>query len=236
MANETSPQHLGVNRCEMMKHNGARNEQQLRVLIVDDHDVVREGIATILAQRYPECLIAAASCYGEAINHIHDADWSLMITELAIPGRGGIELVREVVKLRKEMPVLVFTRHKEEEYGIRAIKSGAAGFVCKEAGSDILLHAVGQLLDGRRYVSNGLAQSLVSFVRRDEDGPPHEKLSDREFQVLSMIGKGSTIKEIAGECCLSVKTVSTYRARIQQKLGLKSLAEIVRYCLENSLV
>ena len=220
---------------DMSEVNNARQGAVISILIVDDHEVVREGVALVLGRRFSNCIVGHASSYGEAMEQIHQAKWDLVITDLSINGRGGIDLIHEITTLRRDLPVLVFTMHDEQDYGIRAIKNGAAGFVRKGAGVKILMDAVGQVLQGRRFVSADLAQSLMSYIGKKTDGPPHEKLSDREFQVLCRIGRGVAMKEIGAELHLSVKTVSTYRARIFEKLGLKSLAEIVRYCIEHSL-
>lgn len=207
----------------------------ISILLVDDHEVVREGVARVLGRRYNNCSLGHASTYERAVEMIHDGNWSLVITDISINGRGGIDIIQEVNSYRKDLPVLVFTMHEEQDYGIRAIKNGAAGYVCKAAGVKTLVEAVDQVLQGRRFVSPDLAQSLVSWVRKDSDGPPHGKLSDREFQVLCRIGRGVAIKEIGAELNLSVKTVSTYRSRVLEKLGLKSLADIVKYCIEHRL-
>jgi DNA-binding NarL/FixJ family response regulator len=228
-------QGLLQSRNDMSEMKNNQEGAVISILIVDDHEVVREGVALVLGRRFKDCVVGHASSYGEAMELIHNARWDLVITDLSINGRGGIDLVNEITGLKRGLPVLVFTMHEESDYGIRAIKNGAAGFVRKDSGVKALMEAAVQVLQGKRYVSNELAQSIVSFIGKDEAGPPHLKLSDREFQVLCRIGHGEPMKEIAAELFLSVKTVSTYRARILDKLGMRSLAEIVKYCIEHSL-
>jgi DNA-binding NarL/FixJ family response regulator len=210
-------------------------DKPFSVLLVDDHEVVREGIARVLGRKFTNCKVGNACSYGEAVDAIHANSWDMVITDLSINGRGGIDLIQELIAIRKNLPVLVFSMHDEQDYGIRAIKSGAAGYVRKGAGVSVLLEAIGMVLSGKRYISPELSQSLVSYVTKDTDRPLHEKLSDREFQVLQRIAKGVTLKEIGGELHLSVKTISTYRARILSKLGLTNFAEIMRYCIKHSI-
>ena len=219
----------------MSENRTAVQDAALSILLVDDHEVVREGIAMVLGRRFSNCRLGHASSNSEAIEQVHQSDWNLVITDLTINGRGGIDLIHEISSACKGLPILVYTMHDEEEYGVRAIISGATGFVRKGAGVKTLLEAVGQLLQGRQFISPELSQKLVTFIRKGKGGPLHEKLSDREYQVLCRIGKGMAIKEIGAELFLSVKTVSTYRARILEKLGLKNLADIVRYCIEHTL-
>jgi two-component system, NarL family, invasion response regulator UvrY len=205
------------------------------ILLVDDHEVVREGIAMVLGRRFSKCRLGHASSNSEAIEQVHESSWNLVITDLSINGTGGIDLIQEINSSHKGLPILVYTMHDEQEYGVRSIMSGASGFVRKGAGVKTLLEAVGQLLQGKQFISPELSQSIVAFIRKDKSGPLHEKLSDREYQVLCRIGKGMAIKEIGADLFLSVKTVSTYRARILDKLGLRNLADIVRYCIEHTL-
>jgi DNA-binding NarL/FixJ family response regulator len=205
------------------------------VLIVDDHEIVRDGVSRIVESRFPGYHARPVSSYGEAIDVFHSDPPALVITDLSIQGRGGIDLIQEIATTRQNLPILVFSMHGEKDYGLRAIKSGAWGYVQKSDGVKELVNAIEQVLAGKRYVSTDLAQTLVSFFRKDTDRPPHDRLSSREFQIVCKLAKGASIKEIASELFLSVKTVSTYRARIFTKLGIKSIADLVRYALDHDL-
>lgn len=205
------------------------------ILVVDDHEIVREGIRRIVGRHFKNCGITEAASHAQAMEKVFATEFDLIICDLALGGRGGIDLIQEISTLKRELPVLVYTMHAEEEYGIRAIKNGAWGYVRKGVEVGHLVEAIRELLKGKRYVSPELAQKLVNFVRQDGDQPPHEKLSNREFQVLRRLTQGAPIKEIGAELHLSVKTVSTYRARIFRKLGIQSIAALVCYSLEHGL-
>jgi DNA-binding NarL/FixJ family response regulator len=218
----------------MKNTNG--NHRPMHILIVDDHEVVRDGVGRLIEVHFQNYTARLAASYGEAIEAVHKDDVAMVITDLAIDGRGGIDLIREISSRPNSPPILVYSYHDEQEYGVRAIKNGASGYIQKSQTIAQLKEAIAQTLAGKRYVSPEFAQSLVSFVRRDTERPAHESLSDREFQVLCRLGRGVTIKDTGAELHLSVKTVSTYRSRILQKLQLKSIADIVRYCLDRRLV
>ena len=211
-------------------------EKLVQVLVVDDHEVLLEGVKKIILRNFERVAVTGVATYNEALAKVHEHAWNLVITDLNINGRGGIDLIEEMLAVRKGMPVLVYTMHEEEELGVRAIKSGAFGFVRKGDPAKSFIDAISQILSGRKFISSSLAQSLVSYIRREDERPAHDTLSAREFQVLLRLAKGASTKEIAGELCLSVKTVSTYRSRILEKLQVKSLAEIVKYSLEHKLL
>lgn len=213
----------------------ARDHQLKSILIVDDHEIIRDAISRIIEARFPQYRARPVSSYGEAIEIFHNDPLALVITDLSIQGRGGIDLIQEIATTRKDLPILVFSMHGEKDYGLRAIKSGAWGYVQKDESIRELVEAIEQVLAGKRYVSTDFAQTLVSFFKKDADRPPHECLSSREFQIICKLAKGASIKEIACELYLSVKTVSTYRARIFTKLGIKNIADLVRYALEHNL-
>ncbi len=217
-----------------MLMNSAEGKSRSRVLIVDPQEVVQQGLASVFGSADGFELVSAYT-YGDAVQIVHDNKLELVIMDLELPGRGGIDLIKEIYSIRRDLPIIVYTMHDEIEYGLRAIKCGAWGFVKKSDSLVNLREAVSQTMSGRRYVTPELAQSLMSFIRKDTDRPPHEMLSDREFQVLCALARGQQIKHIAAELFLSVKTVSTYRARILQKLELKGLADIVKYCLDHKL-
>jgi two-component system, NarL family, invasion response regulator UvrY len=206
------------------------------ILIVDDHEIVRDGVARIINAEFGDYEPVAVATYGEAIDAAHSGNLALVIADLSIVGRGGLDLIREISNLNRALPLLVYSMHDEKEFGLRAIRNGAWGYVQKGSTLAEFTGAIRQVLAGQRYVSADLAQSLVSFVRHDSDRPPHERLSTREFQILCRLAKGTSVKDIGSELFLSVKTVSTYRARIFTKLGVKSIAQMVRYAIERGLV
>lgn len=212
-----------------------RNQTRM-ILIVDDHEIVRDGLARIIRSEFSDYEPILVATHGEAIDVAHSGNLALVITDLSILGRGGIDLIQEISAINRSLPVLVYSVHDEKEFGVRAIRNGAWGYVQKGSTLVELSGAIREVLAGRRYVSAELAQSLASFVRNDSDRPPHERLSTREFQILCRLAKGVSIKEIGTELILSVKTVSTYRARIFAKLEIKSIAQMVRYALERGLV
>ena len=205
---------------------------------MDDYGVVREGIRHLIKNSLSdrELDVIDASTYGDAIALIHTHNLSLVITDITIRGRGGIDLIQEICRQPEQIPVLVFTDLSEEEFGVRAIRAGASGFVNKADGNELLLEGISKTLQGKRYISPKLADSLVSYVQRNNGTLPHHTLSDREFQVLLKLARGSSIKEISGELFLSIKTISTYRARIFEKMKIHSIADAIRYCIENGLV
>lgn len=216
--------------------NKAERKPVKSVLIADDHEIVRVGLARIIGVEFggyqPVCV---ATC-DDAVEVARSGDLALAIVELSISGRGGMDLVREISSIERSPPVLVYSVHDESDFGLRAIRNGARGYVQKKSTLAELREAIRELLAGGRYVSKALAQSLASYVRGASDRPSHERLSAREFQILCRLAEGMSIKGIGAELVLSVKTVSTYRARICAKLGVRSIAEMVRYALERGLV
>ena len=199
------------------------------ILLVDDHPVVRQGIARVLAEAIPDLRINEAVGGEEALAHLRSATCHLILLDLTLRGDSGLTLLR---KLRREfpaIPVLVVSMHSVDQFAARALQAGAAGYVTKDSDPEELVRAVRAALGGGRYVPSALEPPA-------EDGPAHEALSDREYQVLRMIGAGRTVSEIGTELGLSVKTVSTYRARILEKLQLRTSAELIHYAIVNRLV
>ena len=208
----------------------------IRILIVDDHSVVRRGIVEILRNELQDAVLEEAGSAQEALDAVWKEDWSLVLLDISLPGRSGLDLLKEIKTARPKMPVLILTMHAEDQFAVRALKAGAAGYLTKENSPDILLQAVRRLLGGGKFITPTLAERLALQLDSDSTKMPHESLSDREFEVLRLIGSGKTVGEIAGQLCLSVKTISTYRARILEKMGLGNNAELAQYCLRNSLV
>jgi len=207
-----------------------------KILIADDHAVVRNGLTKILKEADGGICVDEAENGQEALAKALQASYEMVLMDISMPGRGGLEVLKEIKSHRPKLPVLMLSMHPEEEYAVRALRAGASGYVTKDSAAEELVGAVRKVLGGGRYVSASLAEKLAFEMEADVDRPPHEILSDREFQVMRMIASGKTVKEIAQELSLSVKTISTYRSRILEKMRLKNNAELTRYAFENRLV
>jgi two-component system invasion response regulator UvrY len=208
----------------------------MRVLIVDDHALFRRGLRETLAESYAKVTFGEAKTAQETLEFVRRQDWDVVILDISLPGKSGLDILDDLKRLRPKLPVLLLSMHPEEQFARRALKSGAAGYLTKESVPEELKEAVSRAARGGRYVSRTLAEKLAMDLREGADVPLHELLSDREFQVLRMIASGKSVKEIADEIALSVKTVSTYRARILEKTGMKTNAELIRYALQAQLV
>ncbi len=208
----------------------------IRVLIADDHAVVRQGLKQIL-RSIPELTVAGESSSGdETLEKLRAEEWDLVILDISMPGRNGLELLKLLKHEHPKTPVLVLSMHSEDQFAVRMLKAGASGYLTKESASEELVKAVRKIISGGKYVSPTLAEKLASQMHPDFDRPPHEVLSDREFQVMRMIARGQTVKEIADELMLSVKTISTYRTRALEKLELRTNAQLIHYAIQNGLV
>ena len=208
----------------------------MRILIADDHAVFRRGLAETLGEAFSRVTFGEAKTAQETLEHVRRQDWDVVILDISMPGKSGLDILDDLHRLRPKLPVLLLSMHPESQYARRALKSGAAGYLTKESVPEELKEAVRRVQAGGRYVSATLAETLVFDLRRAPDTPVHELLSDREFQVLRMIASGRTVKQIADDIALSVKTVSTYRARILLKTGMTTTAELIRYALQTHLV
>jgi DNA-binding NarL/FixJ family response regulator len=208
----------------------------MRVLIADDHAVFRRGLRETLAESFSRVTFEEAKTAQEALEHVRRKDWDVVILDISMPGKSGLDILDELKRLRPKLPILLLSMHPEEQFARRALKAGVAGYLTKESVPEELKAAVRRVVVGGRYVSATLAEKLAVDLREGADTPLHELLSDREFQVLRMIASGKTVKDIAEELSLSVKTVSTYRARILEKSGMKTNAELIRYALQTQLV
>ena len=215
---------------------GARTVPFIRVLIVDDHAMVRRGLRALLSDEFRGAVFGEAADAPQAVEQLRKKEWDVVLLDITLPGKGGLDLLKELRAEWPRLPVLVLSGHKEDQYALRVLKAGAGGYVTKESASEELAKAVRKILAGGRYVSPELAEKLASGVNRDLARTPHETLSDREYDVMSRIGSGKTVTEIAEELSLSPKTISTYRARVLEKLGVKNSAEIVQYAIRNGLV
>jgi two-component system, NarL family, invasion response regulator UvrY len=207
----------------------------MRILIVDDHSLVREGIRRFLTGEIEGSEFGEAASSPEALDRVRDEEWDVVMLDLSLPGRTGLETLKDIHALRPNLPVLVLTMYAEEQYGLRAFRAGAAGFITKESALSELVAAVRKVAGGGKYVTPSIAEKLATNIQDAAGRPPDEALSDRELQVLRMLGSGKTVKDIGVELALSVKTVSTYRTRILQKLRMRTTAELIRYVVARNL-
>ncbi len=206
-----------------------------RILIADDHFAIRHGLETLLKLEFPNCQFGVASTQPETLERASSARWDVVILDLNMPGRGGLETIRELKDISPSTGILIYTAHPEDQVGVRALRAGADGFVTKDRPPDELVKAVRRLLDGKRYISDTLADRIADVLSQPEQGEAHDVLSDREYQILRMLGSGVSSTDIALQLHLSVKTVSTYRTRVLQKLNLQTTAELIRYAVENKI-
>jgi DNA-binding NarL/FixJ family response regulator len=205
-----------------------------RLLIVDDHDVVRDGVKRILEDLPGTITFGEAGTIADALRLVREQTWDAAVLDLSLGSTGGLELLKELRRLHPRLPVVILTMHSEVQYARRAFQAGAAAYVTKDSARQDLVKAVLKAIEGGRYVSPALAEALVLRLQ-GAAGQPHECLSDREFEVLRLIGSGKTVSEIAILLSLSNKTISTYRARVLEKMNMKNSAEITRYVVENNL-
>ena len=208
----------------------------IRILISDDHAIVREGIKQILADTNDLVAAGEATNGHEVIELVRRQDWDMVLLDLAMPGKDGLETLKDIKREKPKLPVLVLSIYPEEQYAVRALKAGASGYLTKESAPEELIAAIRKVSQGGKYISSSLAEKLASHLEVDAEKPVHETLSDREYQVMLMIASGKTVKEIGDEMCLSVKTVSTYRARALSKMGMKNNSEFTYYAIKHGLI
>ena len=210
--------------------------KRLRVMIADDHAIVRQGLRQILSDT-KDMEVAGEACNGvEALQMSREGVWDVVLMDVSMPDRNGIDALKLLKKEQPRLPVLILSMYPEDQYAIRALKAGAAGYLNKQSAPDQLVTAIRQVASGKKYVSASLAMELAEAIGEDSDRPLHEKLSDREYQTLCMIASGKTLTQIAEELNLSVKTVSVYRARLLEKMRLRNNAELTHYGLKFGLV
>jgi DNA-binding NarL/FixJ family response regulator len=208
----------------------------IRILIVDDHAILRRGLRALLSDAFHEAEFGEASNAEQALEQLGEKGWDVALLDITLPGKSGLDLLKEFKAARPRLPVLVLSVHPEDQFAVRALRAGAEGYMTKESAPEELVQAIRKILAGGRYVSPTLAEELALGLTKDFARTPHETLSDREYEVMCRIASGRTVTEIAGDLSLSVKTISTYRARILEKLGVKNSAEITRYAIRNGLV
>ena len=209
---------------------------RLRILIVDDHPIVRLGLRQTLADAAEIGEIGEAATPQQALDLIRQREWDAVILDIGLPGRGGLEVLKDIKDELPRLPVLILSMHSEDQFGVRAMRAGAAGYLTKEAAPENLVNAIRKVVSGGRHISQELAERLATELTLDTARPLHASLSDREFDVLRLIASGQTVGEIADRLSLSVKTVSTYRARVLDKMRLKNNAELMQYALTNRLL
>ena len=208
----------------------------MKILLTDDHALVRQGLKLILADHFKRAVFGEARNAQEAFARVSKEKWDVALLDVTMPGPSGVEVLKEMKRLRPKMPVLILSMHPEDQFAVRMLKTGAAGYLTKESAGEELVGAIEKVVSGRRYISASLAERMASYLDKDVQKLPHERLSDREFLVLRMIASGKTVGQIAKELSLSVKTISTYRARLLEKMDMKNNAELTHYAMQNNLV
>ena len=208
----------------------------IRILIADDHAIFREGLRQIL-EDVPDIVVADEASSGlEVIDKVSKYDYDLLVLDIAMPGLNGLDTLKLLKSRKPRLRVLVLSMYPEDQYAVRAIKAGAAGYITKASASEDLIEAIGRISKGGRYISTSVAERLLFDFEAETEGPVHERLSDREYQILCMIARGKTVSEIADELILSVKTISTHRVHILEKMNMKNNAELTNYAIKNNLV
>ncbi len=208
----------------------------IRLLVADDHAVVRDGIRHALEKTEDIIVADEAQNCREVLEHAEKNDYDVVLLDISMPGRGGMDVLKELKAATKKLAVLILSMHPEDQYAVRALRSGAAGYLTKESAPDELITAIRKVATGGKYVSAALAEKLAGALVVSSTGSLHDQLSDREFQIMCMLSSGLTQTDIADRLCLSIKTISTYRMRILAKMGMSNNAEITRYAIDNGLV
>ena len=208
----------------------------IRILIADDHSVVRKGLRQILLEGFPTAHIEEVPDAEEMIKKIIQFPWDVVISDLSMPGRSGLEALQQLKQINPKLPVLILSIHPEDQYALRVLKAGASGYLSKDMAPDELVNAVQRVMLGKKYITASIAEKLASVLDQDSGKAAHESLSDREFSVLKLLAAGKSVSEIAESLFLSVTTVSTYRSRIMAKMGMKNNADITLYSIEHKLI
>lgn len=207
----------------------------IEVLVVDDHAIVREGLKQILSHTSDIVAADDASNGREVLDKISQKDYDVLLLDISMPGKDGLDILKDLKRIKPRLNVLVLTAHPEEQYAVRVLKAGAAGYMTKGCAGEELANAIRKVSTGRKYISPTLAEKLAYDLTGDLEKTPHERLSDREYQVMRLIASGKTVTAVAGELFLSVKTISTYRTRILQKMDMKTNADLTHYAYDNRL-
>lgn len=208
----------------------------IRILIADDHWMVRRGLKEILLEEFPSALIDEAADGTELLKKVMKKGWDIVLTDLSMPGRSGLDALQQVKQLYPKLPVLVLSIYPEEQYAVRVLKAGASGYLNKDMAPEELINAVHRVLSGKKYITPSIAEKLVSKFNETSYNLSHEHLSDREFEVFKLLAIGKSVSDIAAEFNLSVTTISTYRSRILTKMNMKTNADLTQYAVEQKLI
>ncbi|MCE3221900.1 MAG: Response regulator, LuxR family [Nitrospira sp.] len=208
----------------------------MKILVVDDHAVVRHGVKQILTEHFHCSIIGEARNAEEMMDQVRERHWTIVILDVGMPGKGGLDALKELKQLRPKLPVLVLSAYPEDQLALRMLKAGASGYLTKDSAPTELVQALRKIIAGGKYVSAAVAELLALNLESDSEKPLHEQLSDREYQVMCLIAVGKSLKEIADDLCVSISTINTYRARILEKMQLKNNTELTHYALKNGLV
>jgi two-component system invasion response regulator UvrY len=207
----------------------------LKILLADDHAVVRHGVKQILDAAFPQSVFGEAQNGRELLALVRNEKWDIVVLDLTMQGGSGLDVLKQIKHDHPQLPVLILSMYPEEQYAVRAIKAGAAGYLNKEGAPEELVTALQKIFEGGQYISSSVADELVQHMRQADDRPLHEQLSDREYQVLCMIASGKEVKQISMDLSLSAKTISTYRARLLEKMNMQTNAELTHYAVQNGL-
>ena len=208
----------------------------IRILVADDHAIVRRGLRQIVADESDMEVVGEAQTAQKILDLARQEEWDVIVLNISMPGRGGFEALKALKQSHSKRPVLVLSMYPEDQFAVRAFRAGAAGYMTKESAPEELVQAIRKVVRGGKYVSPSLAEKLAAELGEDAERPPHEALSEREYHVLCLLASGKTVTQIAAEMSLSVKTISTYRARLLEKMRMKTNAEVTRYAIEHRLV
>lgn len=208
----------------------------IRVLIADDHAIVRKGIKQLLLEKYPTAIIGEADDAENLVKKVIDDKWNVVICDMSMPGRSGLDALKQIKQASPQLPVLIMSMHPADQYAVRVLKAGASGYLSKDSIHDELINAVQTVLLGRKFITSSIAEKLMEVFETDSDQALHELLSDREFDVFKLLASGRTVSEIADQFSLSATTVSTYRSRILEKMKMRTNAELTRYALEKKFI
>ena len=208
----------------------------INILIADDHAIIRKGLIQLLTEAFSDAKITEVGNGIELLRKVRDNKYNIVISDLSMPGRSGLESLKQLKEEFPKLSVLILSMHPEDQYALRVLKAGASGYLCKESASEELVNAVRIILGGRKYISQAVAEKLAENIGQDPNKAIHEALSDREYEVLKLIAKGNTVSEISEILSLSLTTISTYRSRILSKMNLRTNAELTYYAIDNKLV
>lgn len=207
----------------------------IRILIADDHAIVRRGLKQLLLEQYPTASIGETGDAGDLITKVMSQEWDVVICDINMPGRSGLDALQQIKELSPKLPVLVMSMYPEDQYALRVLKAGASGYLGKETIHDDLVKAIETVRMGRKFITPSIAEKLANAIDKETNRPPHEQLSNREFDVFKLLAAGKSVSEIASQLSLSTTTVSTYRARILEKMAMRSNSELTRYAIGNNL-